>query len=94
MLKLNLTTQFKHDLKLCKKRGYNINLLNAIVNTLRIPAALPPKNKDHSLKGKYWHTLRSVRGIKAQNHAIFTQERKNSYAGSYRRKNTAAQSHS
>ena len=53
MLKLNLTTQFKRDLKLCRKRGYNITLLNAIVNTLRIPAALPPKNKDHSLKGNY-----------------------------------------
>ena len=53
MLKLNLTTQFKRDLKLCKKRGYNINLLNTIVNTLRIPAALPLKNKDHSLKGNY-----------------------------------------
>lgn len=53
MLKLNLTTQFKRDLKLCKKRNYNINLLNSIVNILRIPAALPPKNKDHVLKGNY-----------------------------------------
>lgn len=53
MLKLNLTTQFKRDLKLCNKRGYNINLLNATVNTLRIPAVLPPKNKDHALKGNY-----------------------------------------
>lgn len=53
MLKLNLTTQFKRDLKLCKKRNYNINLLNAIVDTLRIPAALPLKNKDHVLKGNY-----------------------------------------
>lgn len=53
MLKLNLTTQFKRDLKLCKKRNYNISMLNAIVNTLRIPEALPPKNKDHTLKGDY-----------------------------------------
>lgn len=53
MLKLNITTQFKRDLKLCKKRNYNINLLSTIVDTLRIPAALPPKNKDHALKGKY-----------------------------------------
>lgn len=53
MLKLNLTTQFKRDLKLCKKRNYNISMLNAIVNTLRIPEALPPKNKDHALKGDY-----------------------------------------
>lgn len=48
MLKLNLTTQFKRDLKQCKKRNYNISLLNAIVNTLRIPAALPPKNNHGS----------------------------------------------
>ena len=53
MLKLNLTSQLKHDLKLCKKRNYNIDLLNAVVNTLRIPAALPPKNRDHALKGNY-----------------------------------------
>lgn len=53
MLKLNITTQFKRDLKLCKKRNYNISLLNTIVNILRIPAALPPKNKDHALKGVY-----------------------------------------
>ena len=53
MLKLNLTSQFKRDLKLCKKRNYNIDLLNAVVNTLRIPAALPPKNMDHALKGNY-----------------------------------------
>lgn len=53
MLKLNLTTQFKRDLKLCKKRNYNISMLNAIVNALRIPEALPQKNKDHALKGDY-----------------------------------------
>lgn len=53
MLKLNLATQFKRDLKLCKKRNYNISLLSAIVDTLRIPAALPQKNKDHVLKGNY-----------------------------------------
>lgn len=53
MLKLNMTSQFKHDLKVCKKRNYNIGLLNVIVDTLRIPAQLPPKNKDHSLKENY-----------------------------------------
>lgn len=53
MLKLNLTSQFKRDLKLCQKRNYNISLLNAIVSTLRIPTALPLKNKDHALKGNY-----------------------------------------
>lgn len=53
MLNLNLTSQFKRDLKLCQKRGYDIGLLTDIVNTLRIPAPLPPKNKDHALKGNY-----------------------------------------
>ena len=53
MLKINLTSQFKRDLKLCQKRNYNIGLLNSIVDTLRIPAALPAKNKDHALKGNY-----------------------------------------
>ena len=53
MLNLNLTSQFKRDLKLCKKRNYEINLLNTVVNTLRIPEPLPLKNKDHALKGNY-----------------------------------------
>lgn len=53
MLKLSTTTRFNKDLKLCQKRNYNLNLLYNIVNTLRIPAALPPKNKDHDLKGNF-----------------------------------------
>ena len=53
MLNLNLTSQFKRDLKLCQKRSYNISLLNNVIDTLRIPAPLPPKNKDHALKGNY-----------------------------------------
>lgn len=53
MLELNATTAFKKDLKRCTKRGYNIDLLTAVVNTLRIPAALPRENKDHPLSGPY-----------------------------------------
>ena len=47
MLKLNQSTKFKKDYKTCTRRGYNINLLLAVVDTLRIPALLPPQNKDH-----------------------------------------------
>ena len=53
MLKLSTTTKFNKDLKLCQKRGFNLNLLYSVVNTLRIPAVLPHKNKDHNLTGKY-----------------------------------------
>ena len=53
MLSLNASTAYKKDLKLCHKRGYNLSLLNAAINTLLIPEPLPPKNKDHALKGNY-----------------------------------------
>lgn len=53
MLSLNASTTYKKDLKLCKKRGYNLTLLNAAINTLLIPAPLPPKNKDHPLSGNH-----------------------------------------
>ena len=53
MLKLNQSTKFKKDYKTCTRRGYNINLLLAVVDTLRIPALLPPQNKDHKLSGTY-----------------------------------------
>jgi mRNA interferase YafQ len=53
MLKLNSSTKFKKDLKLCAKRHYDLELLKEIVNTLRIPAPLPAKNKDHGLSGNH-----------------------------------------
>lgn len=53
MLKLSATSQFSKDLKLCKKRNYNLDLLYSVVNILRIPASLPLSNKDHNLKGNY-----------------------------------------
>ncbi len=53
MLKLSATTKFKHDRRLCMKRGYNMELLNAAVNILIIPSPLPPNNQDHLLNGKW-----------------------------------------
>lgn len=53
MLNLNTSTKFKKDFKLCIKRGYNLQLLEAVVNTLRIPAPLPAQNKDHPLSGNW-----------------------------------------
>ena len=53
MLKLNASTKFKKDYKLCVKRGYNMNLLQNIIDTLRIPEALPIKNRDHQHSGNH-----------------------------------------
>lgn len=38
MLKLNTSARFKRDFRLCAKRGYDLELLQSVVDTLRIPA--------------------------------------------------------
>lgn len=48
-----MTTQFKKDLKLTKKRGYSIELINNIISTLANGEKLPAKYKDHALTGNY-----------------------------------------
>ena len=53
MLKLNTSGKFKKDLKTCAKRGYNLELLQNVIDILRIPDKLPAKNKDHYLTGNY-----------------------------------------
>lgn len=50
---LVLTSMFKKDLKAIKKRGYNLCLLNDVVDILASGLALPEKYKDHSLIGNY-----------------------------------------
>lgn len=47
------TNQFVKDVKLMKKRGYDINLLEKIVDKLSKGEKLPPKNRDHSLSGNF-----------------------------------------
>lgn len=51
MLNLVLSNQMKKDLKLAKRRGYDINALKEIVDKLANREALPKKNRDHSLSG-------------------------------------------
>ena len=53
MLDVVLSNQFKKDLKAAKKRGYDLELLNDIVDALSCGALLPPKNRDHELTGDY-----------------------------------------
>lgn len=48
-----LTSMFKKDLKLAKKRGYDLSLLNNVVDTLATGQPLAEKYKDHSLLGNY-----------------------------------------
>ncbi|WP_421781444.1 type II toxin-antitoxin system YafQ family toxin [Gardnerella sp. DNF01199S] len=44
---------FKKDLKLAIKRGYNISLLEEVVDILASGVSLPGKYKDHKLTGNY-----------------------------------------
>ena len=48
---LRPTTQFKKDLKLCKKRGYDIDLLTEVLKLLENGNQLPEKYFDHPLSG-------------------------------------------
>lgn len=50
---LVLTGKFKKGLKLAKKRGLNIKLLDDIVEKLLHGIPLEEKHRDHELKGKY-----------------------------------------
>ncbi len=50
---LEQTGQFKKDLRLAKKRGLNMNLLDKAVTTLVEKGELPTTNKPHVLKGNY-----------------------------------------
>ena len=50
---LILTGKFKKSLKLARKRGLDITLLENIVSMLQNNIALAEKYRDHELKGKY-----------------------------------------
>lgn len=51
--KIVQTGRFKKDLKLAKKRGYNLALLATVVDTLASGNSLPECYRDHSLSGNY-----------------------------------------
>ncbi len=53
MLNLKTTTQFRRDYKLMKKRGYNMNLLENVLETLLQKKPLAEKHRDHALVGSY-----------------------------------------
>ncbi|WP_311496889.1 type II toxin-antitoxin system YafQ family toxin [uncultured Mobiluncus sp.] len=53
MLKLKTTAQFRKDYKRIKKRGYNLSLLQDVLETLCEEKSLDAKYKDHALMGAY-----------------------------------------
>ncbi len=53
MLKLFPTSRFRKDLKRIKKRNYNMDKLNEVIQLLLEEKTLPSKYCDHALLGDY-----------------------------------------
>ena len=53
MLTINYSTRFKKDYKLVRKRGYDISLLEEVLELLFTEQPLPQKYLDHALTGNY-----------------------------------------
>jgi len=53
MLNIRYHTSFKKDYKRIVKRGYDIKLMEEIIQKLAKGEQLSEKNKDHSLSGEY-----------------------------------------
>ena len=52
--KIVQTGRFKKDLKIIRKRGYDLNLLGIVVDMLASGQKLPDKYKEHNLLGNYF----------------------------------------
>ena len=53
MLKIAFTNQYLKDLELLKRRNFPKSELDAVVKLLSEQKCLPPKHKDHALKGDF-----------------------------------------
>lgn len=53
MLTISYSTKFKKDFKAVKKRGYDIALLEEVLEILCNEQPLPEKYRDHALTGNY-----------------------------------------
>ncbi len=51
MYEIKPTSHFKRDLKVIVRRGYDINLLTTVIQTLAAGEPLAEKHKDHALSG-------------------------------------------
>lgn len=53
MYQIRPSTRFQKDVKRAEKRGYNMELLTAVIKKLAAGEPLPERNKDHILVGDY-----------------------------------------
>lgn len=53
MLRLETTSQFRKGYKRARKRGYDMNLLEAVLEKLQKQETLDKKYYDHALSGDY-----------------------------------------
>ena len=53
MLELEVSTQFKKDLKLARKQNKNIKHLEQVIETLQQEKLLPEKYRDHLLSSNW-----------------------------------------
>lgn len=53
MLKVRYSAKFKKDFKAIVKRGYDVSLLEIVIDILRNEKELPEKYCDHPLKGDF-----------------------------------------
>ena len=53
MLEPKLTSRFKKNYALMEKRGYNMSLIDDVVETLLAEKPLPPERRDHPLRGNW-----------------------------------------
>ncbi|MBO4716663.1 MAG: type II toxin-antitoxin system YafQ family toxin [Spirochaetales bacterium] len=52
-LRVQWTSKFKKDYKLCESRGLDMNLIDKVIRTLAETGTLPKEYKDHKLTGQW-----------------------------------------
>lgn len=53
MYAITYTNRYHKSVKLCKKRGYDLSLLEEVISLLEKSGKLPGRYKPHKLSGKY-----------------------------------------
>lgn len=53
MLTIRYQSRFKKDYKRIMRRGYDVRLLEPVIELLAAQKPLPPEYKDHPLQGKF-----------------------------------------